>query len=107
WKDYIAPALLSYLRGSIWLEAGEPDVATVFYRDASGRDPVNAKYRAFYMHALAESDPDLAEKLARQVLADDEKHAPVVIVRAADIRFKASRTASDAESAKLYRELVP
>jgi hypothetical protein len=35
-------------------------------------DPVNANYRAIYMHALAESDPDTARKLARAVLLEDE-----------------------------------
>ena len=50
-KEHVAQALLSYLRGSIWLEAGNPDVATVFYRHASQSDPENADFRAVYMHA--------------------------------------------------------
>jgi len=107
WRECISPALLSYMRGSIWFEAGNPEVAAVFYGHASDSDPTNANYRAIYMHALAESDPDAAGKLAREVLADDEKHAPVVVARAADIRFNETRTASDADSAQLYRELVP
>jgi hypothetical protein len=53
WRDYISPALLSYLRGSIWMEAGHPDVAKVFYGHASESDPTNANNRAIYMHALA------------------------------------------------------
>jgi tetratricopeptide (TPR) repeat protein len=107
WREYISPALLSYLRGSIWLEAGNPDVAAMFYGHASESDPANANYRAIYMHALAESEPEAARKLAREVLADDEKHAPVVVARAADIRLNETRTAPDAESAQLRRELIP
>jgi len=38
WRDYISPALLSYLRGSIWMEAGNPGVAAVFYGHASESD---------------------------------------------------------------------
>jgi hypothetical protein len=107
WRESISPALLSYLRGSIWLEAGNSDIAAVFYGHASETDPANASYQAIYMHALAESDPDAAGKRAMEVLADDEKHAPVVVARAADIRFNEIRTASDTESAQLCRELIP
>src|SRR5262249_25640748 len=34
WREYISPALLSYLRGSIWLEAGNAHVAAAFYAHA-------------------------------------------------------------------------
>ena len=107
WRDYISPALLSYLRGSIWLEAGNPDVAAMFYHHASQSDPANANYRAIYMHALAESDPDAAGKLAEGVLADDEQHPPVVVARAADILFNRIRTVSDAESIQQCQRLIP
>ena len=33
-KDYISPALLSYLRGTIWLDAGLSDVAAEFFKHA-------------------------------------------------------------------------
>jgi tetratricopeptide (TPR) repeat protein len=106
-RESISPALLSYIRGSIWLEAGLPDVAAAFYGHALASDPANANYRAIYMHALTGSDPGAAGILARQVLADDENHAPVVVARAADIRFHETKTSPDDESAHLYRELIP
>ena len=56
-REYSSLGLLSYLRVSIWLDAGNPDVAAVFYGHASESDPANANYRAIYMPALAESDP--------------------------------------------------
>ena len=34
WQAYIEPSLVSYLRGSIWLEAGDADTAAIFYRHA-------------------------------------------------------------------------
>ncbi|MDZ4685663.1 MAG: hypothetical protein SH850_11410 [Planctomycetaceae bacterium] len=107
WKEYISPALLSYIRGAIWLEAGYSEVASVFYEHAAESDPENVNYRAIYMHALAVSNPDAARKLANAILEDDEKNAPVVVARAADIRFNETKTASDAASAQLYRELIP
>jgi tetratricopeptide (TPR) repeat protein len=106
WKEYISPALLSYLRGSIWREAGIVDVAAAFYEHAALCDPENANYRAVYMHVLAESDPNAAARLADEVLADDEKHAPMVVARATQIRFQKTKTASDAEATRLYRELL-
>lgn len=107
WREHTSPALLSLQRGLIWLEAGNPDVAIVFFRYASESDPSNAMYQASYLHALAESDPDAAAKLAEKVLADDNKYAPAVVARAAGIlRSNEARTVSDAGSAQLYRRLI-
>ena len=49
--DHITPALLSYLRGEIWREAGEPDVAAVFFEHAALLDPDNLKYAERVSHA--------------------------------------------------------
>jgi hypothetical protein len=62
--EYISPARLSYLRGSIWLEAGNPDLAAMFCEYASESDRANSEYRTTYMRALAESDSDAAHKLS-------------------------------------------
>jgi hypothetical protein len=35
WRAHIDPALVSYLRGSIWLEAGDPATAALFFDHAS------------------------------------------------------------------------
>lgn len=106
WQKYIAPALLGHLRGSIWLESGHPHVAAEFFRHASECDPENATYRAYYLYALAKSDPEAADKLARQILADDGAFAPVLVARAAFTRFNATRTAADG-SAQVYLDLIP
>jgi tetratricopeptide (TPR) repeat protein len=107
WREHISPTLLSYLRGSVWLESGIPEVAGVFFKHASEGDPANGNYKAIYMHTLAEFDSDAAVSLARDVLVDDQKHAPVVVAQAANICFNETRTASDAEAAQLCRELIP
>ena len=106
-REHISPALLSYMRATIWEETGYLGVAAVLFGHASESDPANPKYRALYLAALGESDPDAAGKLAREVLAHDEKYAPVVVAEAANIRFSETRSTSDAESAQLYRELIP
>jgi tetratricopeptide (TPR) repeat protein len=106
-QQSLSPHLVSYLRGSIWLEAGNSDVATEFFKHASKLEPTNANYRSIYLHALSKSDPKAAIVLAEQVLADPEIHAPVVVARAADIRFREARSTADALSGPMNRELIP
>jgi hypothetical protein len=43
------PALISYLRGSIWLEAGDPEVAVVFIEHATRLEPDNSSYHALVL----------------------------------------------------------
>jgi tetratricopeptide (TPR) repeat protein len=98
WRDNISPALLSYLRGSIWLAAGYPNIAAFYFWRASENDPANGSFRASYILALEKSNPDAAKKLAQDVLTDDTKHAPVVVVHAAlilRIDFAEAITAAD------------
>lgn len=102
----LAPTLLSYLRGSIWQESGYAHVATEFFRHASECDPANANCRAMYLHSLAESDPEAAGKLSRQILADDKAYAPALVARAAHVRFNATRLAPDS-AAQVFRDLIP
>ena len=107
WRDHISPALLSYLRGSIWLEAGNFNVATVFFGHAMEIDPENASYRVSYMSTLAKSDPESAKQLAKEVSDHDQAYAPVVVAQAALILFSSARIASDAESSQRYGDLIP
>jgi hypothetical protein len=39
--DYLNPAVLSFVRGSIWGKAGEDQIALQFFRRASELDPTN------------------------------------------------------------------
>ena len=75
-QEYISPALVSYLRGSIWLEAGIPDIAAEFFKHAWEFDPTNANYGAIYFYALSEADSKAAAVLAGEVLVDPEKTRP-------------------------------
>lgn len=105
-QKFLAPAPLSYLRGSIWQESGHPHVATAFFRHASECDGENAALRAMYLHSLAESDPEAAGKLAQQILADDGAFDPVLVTRAAHVRFNATRLTLDSEP-QVFRDLIP
>ncbi len=105
-QESLAPAILSFLRGSIWQESGHPHIATAFFRHASECDPENVTCRAMYLHALNESDLEAAGKLSQQILADDGAFAPALVARAAHVLFNATRLAADA-AAKVYRDLIP
>lgn len=106
-KEYIAPALLSYVRGSIWAEAGVPEAATAFYAHALEGDPQNANYRAVYLGALVETDPDAALRMANDVLDDDTVYESAVVARAAGIRLDEIRSSPDAAASEACRRLIP
>lgn len=101
-------ALLSYLRGSIWLEAGNYDVAAVFFGHAAECDLSRPNYRALYLHAMAESDPNTARRLANQILDDDASNPPAVVAQAANVHFYEAKIGLNAESTtQLCRRLIP
>lgn len=41
WRVFIDPFLVSYLRGTVWLEAGDPATAALFFQHAHKLNPVN------------------------------------------------------------------
>jgi tetratricopeptide (TPR) repeat protein len=107
WGKHIPLALVSYLRGSIWLEAGDPETAAVFYGHASELEPESGNYFALFLHALDMTDPGAARRRAEEVLRDHGKYPPVVVARAADVLFKSFRTALNAEARNGFRRLIP
>jgi hypothetical protein len=72
----IDPALVSYLRGSIWLEAGDPDTAALFYEHASKLQPGNGNYQAMFLYALTISDPPAGRKRAEEMLREHQEFSP-------------------------------
>jgi hypothetical protein len=60
WRAYIDPAQVSYLRGSIWLEAGDPETAALFFEHAHKLEPSDGNYHAMFLHALNVADPAAA-----------------------------------------------
>ena len=105
-QDHLSPVLLSYMRGTIWGMAGYPVVAAFFYKHVWLTDPGNAKYHTLYLSTLAEFDPVAAERLARQVLNDGEKHSPLVVAYAARIHFHNFGLVFDINSDTMCRELI-
>src|SRR6266566_503651 len=68
WRAHIDPALVSYLRGSIWLDAGDPATAALFFEHATKLNPESENYQYLYLTALDMSDPSAGQKRAAELL---------------------------------------
>ena len=107
WRAYVDPAMLSYLRGTIWLEAGDPNTAVVFYEHSSSLQPEDATYLVILLHTLELVDPIEAQQRSNKILSDPDKFEPVVISRAVNIVFKTIRNLSEADASQLLSRLIP
>ncbi len=107
WRAHIDPALVSYLRGSIWLEAGDPGTAVLFHEHAFKLQPDNENYLARFLYALNIADPAAAKKRAEEILQEHGSFSPVVVSRAADIQFMSARTTSETEAHQVFERLEP
>jgi tetratricopeptide (TPR) repeat protein len=107
WGKHFSPALVSYLRGAIWLEAGDTETAVLFCGHAATLDPENGKYLAVFLHALDAVNPAQAGRKAGEILQDADRYPPVAVARAADIAFKATRFAPESEATPVFRRLIP
>jgi tetratricopeptide (TPR) repeat protein len=67
------PAVVSSFRGAIWLEAGDPATAALFYEHASRLRPENENDRAKFLHALDLSDFDAAHRRAEEILREPDR----------------------------------
>lgn len=107
WQEHIDPSLVSYLRGSIWLEAGDPETAALFYGHAYKLEPTNGNYQAMALHSLHIADPPAALKEAQRILMDHEHSGPIGVARAADIVLMSARLKSETEANHLFAQLEP
>lgn len=106
WGAYIEPALCSYLRGTIWMEAEDHATASVFYRHAADLDANNPNYECLYLQTLHKADPAKAEELAQGILSDHASHPPSLVIKAAEIRFLSTRAMSALDSDSVLNELL-
>ena len=106
WGPHVDPALVSYLRGSVWMDAGDHATAALFLRHAARLEPANENYARLYLTVLAKSDPMAAFARAEEVLGADQAHAPSLVVRAADVRLLSTRGMSDVDARPVFQALV-
>ena len=107
WQAYFDPALVNYLRGSIWFDAGDVMLAGIFFENAHQLDPTNLNYSSISLHCLSVADPKRALQEADRILKDYKQHSPVLYVRAADIKLMSAKLLSDAEGNRVFLSLEP
>jgi tetratricopeptide (TPR) repeat protein len=83
--DCIPPARLAYLRGTIWMEAGDHLIAAAFLQRARDLEPQNANYQYIAMHARWMAAPSSVIEEAVAILLNTQKHPPRLVLKAADI----------------------
>ncbi len=106
WGSYVDPAMVSYVRGEIWLEAGDPATAALFFEHASKLQSKNENYLAMLLHSLSLSDPEEAHRRAEAILGEPDSSGLLVVAHAANIEFKSLRNASETEAHKRFQRLV-
>ncbi len=106
WAAFLAPDVVSFFRGRVWLDAGDTETAVLFFEHACRLQPDNGNYLAVFLYALEKVNPTAAQVRARQILQDPDQTSPVAVVRAADIVFHASRSLPESEAAQQFRQLI-
>lgn len=106
WKRHLDPALLSYMRGSVWHAAGDESTAALFFQHASHLEPENGNYRALYLHCLQKSDRESALTLAREILFTEEAPQPAVEAMAADVLFESTRDLADVDALPIVQRVT-
>lgn len=88
WGRYFDPAHVAYLRGSLWLEAGDAATATLFLRHATDVQNTNEKFFLMYLFALEKSSPDDALRRVGEIIASNESTPPIIIAWAGPLLLK-------------------
>jgi tetratricopeptide (TPR) repeat protein len=107
WGKHMAPALVSYLRASIWFEAGDAEVALVFIDHAKRLEPDNSKYWAAWLSALREADTQNALIQAEKVLGAAHSCPANVVIFAANIVWESTEEMPASETLPICRRLIP
>jgi tetratricopeptide (TPR) repeat protein len=106
WGKFVPPPLLSYLRAGIWEDAGDKQVAVVFFEHACRLDPVNENFQARYLNALKWTDSAQARAIAEPILNESEKHIPNLVIQAAEVLFASTQTLPEPDAAPVYRRII-
>ncbi|MDA1230056.1 MAG: hypothetical protein O2856_04720 [Planctomycetota bacterium] len=98
---------LSYVRGSILVEAGESLAAADFFLKAADLYPANPSFRFMWLAALAKGSPAAAIKESTRILQEPSAHPAKFVYKAADIAFAATRDMDTAKAMRRTEESIP
>jgi tetratricopeptide (TPR) repeat protein len=105
-SKYLSPALLSYLRGSIWLAAGDAETAVLFCDHAAQFEPKNGNYLTCYLKSLDRVDPTEARRRSEVILGDAENYPPFAVASASETLIKSIYRSTDAGAAIWSERLI-
>ena len=94
---YHDTATVTYMRGRIWSEAREREIAVQFFQRAKELAPENGNYAASWLNALRESQADEALRVAQSIIQQPTDHPPQFILQAADVVLESTRLLPDEE----------
>jgi len=106
-QAYVDFATLTYVRGSVMLEAGEFALAADFFRCAKDLAPNNTNYTYMWLDALSRSGSDNASKEAEEILAKAGDFGPKLVLKAADIEFCSTKQMTENQAKPIIQKLVP
>jgi tetratricopeptide (TPR) repeat protein len=96
-ENHFEPGLIAYVRGSVWMEAGDDLTASVFFKHAFDLHKDNDNYRIMYLTTLASAEPVQALRLANEILQAANANSPQVVTKAADIYFMSTKSLSESD----------
>jgi hypothetical protein len=103
----IPPARLAYLRGSVWMGAGEYPIAQMLLQRASALEPDNSNFHYLALHALWKADPPTAAEHAQAILSNLEQWPPGLVLKAADILAHQPRALPEDQLRQEEESLLP
>ncbi len=106
-EQYLDLWQLSYLRGSILLEAGQPLAAADFFLHAATLYPENKNFRFMWLAAIEKGDREVARREAELILQAPSEYPAKLVYKAADIIFASTRDLDTAEAERRTKELIP
>jgi tetratricopeptide (TPR) repeat protein len=106
WGKFVPPPLLSYLRARIWEDAGDKQVAVVFFEHGCRLDPANENFQAMYLNALKWTNYEQARTIAEPILNESEKHIPNLVIQAAEVLFASTQTIPEHDAVPVYRRII-
>jgi tetratricopeptide (TPR) repeat protein len=106
WGKFVPAPLLSYIRATIWEDAGDKPVAVIFFEHACRLDPQNENFQARYLNALKWTDNARARTIAEPILNESEKHIPNLVIQAAEVLYGEATSIPEHNAAPIYRRLI-
>ncbi len=91
WGKHLDPAVLLFLRGTVWESAGDSETATPFLERATHLDPDNDRFQYHHLVALRKAQPDAALGHARRIVSEPERFKPHMVGLAANILVTSTR----------------